>query len=323
MKKFLEDLKKELRKKNMKNEEINDIIADHEEMIQNALDEGLNETEIIEKFGNPKNLAEELADFSAKKNSEDDRVGSEDEQDYRLWKSFEVNDDLFNAEISLTEEDIAFRLSKDDKINILFNGKLHEDRYVLTFDDALLLFKSTKRFDLGFFIRKSENTNFIFEIPERLIADEFKFHSVSADIDISGIRANNLQISTTSGDMQITNVKFGDVKWHTVNGDIDVKNAEIKSLNASQVSGDVQFTNVTIAGAFHINTVSGDLSLIDSSCDELDLHTVSGDLDGREFYPKKVTLKAVSGDISITNKEKTPIEILKKSSVSGDISINN
>ena len=48
MKKYLEDLKQELLKKKLTNKEIEEILTDHEEMIQNAMDEGLSEDEINE-----------------------------------------------------------------------------------------------------------------------------------------------------------------------------------------------------------------------------------------------------------------------------------
>ncbi len=321
MKKFLEDLQKELQKKHMKSEEIKDIISDHEEMIQNAMEEGLSEAQIMEKFGEPKNLAKDLADVSKQKNSEendDDCCG----EDYKLWKSFEVNKDTFNVDVSLTQEDVCFRPSKDKMINVYYSGKLSEDKFTLKYENDLLTFIGPKHISM-FFNLKSKNVKFTFEIPENMTADEFKFRSVNADCEFSGIKANNFIISTTNGDLEIKDVKFGDVKWNTVNGDIILSNAELKSLSSSQVSGDIEFNHVNIAGAFRVNTVSGDMNLTDSSCDELDLHTVSGDVNGKEFYPKKVTLKAISGDISITNKEKTVIEIIKKSSISGDITINN
>ena len=322
MKKFLQDLQKELQKKHMKSEEINDIISDHEEMIQNAIDEGLSEAQIIEKFGDPKNLADELADDSKMKNSEE----NDDEcckEEYKLWKSFEVTKDTFNVDISLTQEDVCFKPSKDKLINVYYLGKLAEDKYTLKFENDLLTFNGPKHVNLFFINLRSQQVKFMFEIPENMIADEFKFRSVNADCEFSGIKANNFIISTTNGDLEIKDVKFGDVKWNSVNGDINLTNADLKSLCSSQVSGDIECKRVKIAGPFRVHTVSGDMNLTDSCCDELDLHTVSGDVNGKEFYPKKVILKAISGDICITNKEKTIIEIIKKSSVSGDIKINN
>jgi len=58
MKKYLEDLRQELVKQKLTNKEIEEIMADHEEMIRTAMEEGLSEEEIKAKFGQPKQVAE-------------------------------------------------------------------------------------------------------------------------------------------------------------------------------------------------------------------------------------------------------------------------
>ncbi len=322
MKKFLQDLQKELQKKHMKSEEIEDIISDHEEMIQNAIDEGLSEAEIIEKFGDPKNLAEELSDDSKMKDSEEFEDDFDDKE-YKLWKSFEPSNEIINIDISLTQEDVCFRPSTNNLINVSSKGKFSETKYSLKYANDLLTFTGPKHVNLFFSNLNSRQVAFLIEIPANTTVNEFKFKSVNADCEFTGIKVNNFVISNTNGDLEIKKVQFGDVKWNSVNGDITLTDAELQSLSSSQVSGDVELTRVKINGAFRVNTVSGDINLVDSSCDELDLHTVSGDVCGANFYPKKVILKSISGDITITNKEKTVIEIIKKSSVSGDININN
>jgi len=62
MKKFLENLRTELKKKHINEGEIEEILRDHEEMIDEALAEGLSEEDITKKFGNPEQVA---ADISA------------------------------------------------------------------------------------------------------------------------------------------------------------------------------------------------------------------------------------------------------------------
>ncbi len=60
MKKFLKDLEKELKKLHMNNKDIAEIMADHKEMLEQALYDGLTDEEIEIKFGDPEKLAKEL-----------------------------------------------------------------------------------------------------------------------------------------------------------------------------------------------------------------------------------------------------------------------
>ena len=67
MKTFLENLTKELKKNQVNENDIKEIIQDHEEMIKEAIDDGLNEADIEEKFGNPEDLAKDLAESFSNK----------------------------------------------------------------------------------------------------------------------------------------------------------------------------------------------------------------------------------------------------------------
>jgi DUF4097 and DUF4098 domain-containing protein YvlB len=78
---------------------------------------------------------------------------------------------------------------------------------------------------------------------------------------------------------------------------------------------------VYVGKEMKLNTVSGDIRIEDSLCQDCALHSVSGDITGMEFYPSRVSLKSVSGDITIKNKNHTDIEIVSKSTLTGDIHI--
>ena len=58
--KYIEDLKIELSKTDLTDYEINEIIEDFQEMINEALEQGVEEKDFEAKFGSPKQLASEL-----------------------------------------------------------------------------------------------------------------------------------------------------------------------------------------------------------------------------------------------------------------------
>jgi DUF4097 and DUF4098 domain-containing protein YvlB len=49
---------------------------------------------------------------------------------------------------------------------------------------------------------------------------------------------------------------------------------------------------------------------------------VNGDVEGKEFYPKMISFKSVSGDLDIKNNERTDIKMQKTNTLSGKININ-
>ncbi len=317
MKKYLEDLRQELVKQKLTNKEIEEIMADHEEMIRTAMEEGLSEEEIKAKFGQPKQVAEELAD-----NDQVEPDEQEDNNDLVLWKTFTVEKDQIKVNVNLISEDITYQLSDNNEIKVYYEGNGKVDKYEVSYEKNEFKLYAPKRMGFHFSFNKSDGLRFLVELPKHVVVEEFKHNTVSSDSEIKNLTVNQLTINTTSGDLLIKNNQIDQVKLNSVSGDCEIKDSKIKEINFSQVSGDGQLTNVTISGDFKVNTVSGDLEIQNVSCDNFEIRSVSGDVDGKEFYPNKVTLKSVSGDIDIKNKESHYIEIVKKSTISGDINIS-
>lgn len=316
MKKYIEDLRQELLKQKLTNKEIEEIIADHEEMIQNAIDEGLSEEEIIQKFGKPEQLAKELADFEPK-----DDVEQVSTDHFNLWQSFEANEDEISVLVKLTSEDVTYQTTDDPMIKVYYRGKGKISVYDVSFEKGNFQLISDRGFGLRFAFSKENNIDFLIELPKGVSISDFTSQSVSSDVVIKNLMISKFKLTTTSGDVDIENARLGESQWHTVSGDLSVKDSLFDSLSSSQVSGDIRFERVKIQKDIRCNTVSGDFGITDSTCEELHFSSISGDLNGKEFYPKQVSLKSVSGDIKIKNKERSAITVLKKSSVSGDIDI--
>jgi len=318
MKKFIEDLRQELSKRNMKTSDIDDIIADHEEMIETAKVEGLTEDEMRKRFGDPVKLADELSDFSAKDSDEEELT-----DDFQIWKSFSVTSNGIDVDVHLVSEDITFKPSLNGEIKVYQSGIKDLDKYDLDFTGKKLTLKAPK-YQVGLFMRRhSEDQAFIVELPKTLILETFSYNSVSSDFKFSNLNVEEFTLNTTSGDLEIKHANLGKTKWNTVSGDILVNDSKVKVLTSSQVSGDMTIQNVFVLENMSLNTVSGDAKIDHVICNQCSVHSVSGDIDGLEFYPESVSLKSVSGDVTIKNKEAKTIKIISKSTVSGDIDIHS
>ncbi len=323
MKKYLKDLEAELKKNQVSEEEIAEILQDHEEMINSALNEGLSEEELYEKFGDPKDVAEELSADAASDNnsSNDDKETSEGNEAKKVYEFTGVLDD-YNVNITLVNEDVFFKLSNEDKITVEAKNIDHPDRFTVKFVDNELVITSPKNygFKWGFFRR--EGGKFIVTLPKEKAIDKIGIKLVNGDVSMHGLKIKHLKFESTNGDMKLDDLIVDEFQIRTVNGDIDANDLTAGSFNGSMVNGDMKLKGITVAGDIVLNTVSGDIKISDSSCEQASMRTVSGDLKGKEFYPKKVSLASVSGDIVIENNDdgKT-IEVLRKKSLSGDIRI--
>ncbi|MDO9629044.1 MAG: DUF4097 family beta strand repeat-containing protein [Acholeplasmataceae bacterium] len=320
MKKFLEDLKKELQKRNLSSEDIEEILADHEEMIQSALAQGLSEEELNSRFGDPVSLADELADTSA------ERVEAKQAKydDYQLYKTFLVKSVDLSIESSLVSENITYQASEDDSIKVYYQGKSKIDDYEISYQGNVLKIAAPKKIGFLFMRNIKDDLNFIVEVPKTSIIKEFTLKGVSSNLKVLNLDSKDFVLSTTSGDVTLTNVKLGTAKWNTVSGDIHVSQSQIETLTSSQVSGDLFMNHVVVLGNIRLSTVSGDVKAENATGKICEFSSVSGDLKGIEFYPTKLTLKSVSGDVTIHNQsEDKKIEDVKSKSVSGKVVIKN
>ena len=317
MKKYLEDLKQELIKRKLTSEEIDEIIQDHKEMISNAIDEGLSEDEIMKKFGQPSQVASELADFNDK-----EPALQESTDEYQCFKTFEVLEDTFSAHVNLISEDITYQVGSDEKIKVFYKGKGKVEQYEISYEKNEFRLSAPKKLGFNFSFSKENGIDFLVELPREVILNVLKQVTISSDSELKNIKANDLIINTTSGDVTVLSCKIGKMKLHSVNGDAKFKDSSFDDVVISQVSGDVTMENSNIEKDYRGNTVSGDIELEDVTCVNFESSAVSGDVNGKNFYPQRIIFKSISGDLNIKNSEKKYIEIVKKSSLSGDISIS-
>lgn len=319
MKKYLEDLKKELSKRKFKKHEIEDILNDYQEMIDQGISEGLSEEELEKKFGSPEKVARELSDDYEP--SKEEKI---DEEEFKLWKTFDSKDKSLNIHIKIIDDDVIIKATSDEKISIYYQGDFDEDRYELTFDEQNLKLSAPpfKGFKFNHFLKSNKETTFMILIPEDQLIELFNYSVVNSDLMIEDVKANTFNLSTTNGDVDIHSSYLGNFKISTVNGDLKCKNIYVDSIHSTQVSGDIKMIDSTINKELKMNSVSGDITFNHTTCNTLDCSTVSGDIKGNEFYPKVINFKTISGDIHLKNEHKEHIEINKKAPFTGKVKID-
>lgn len=172
-------------------------------------------------------------------------------------------------------------------------------------------------------------------VPETLKLANLEVDSVSADIDLDSIQAESASISTTSGNVELTNCVVTDTvqvdtisgwldmslmelletfSWDTTSGALQLTAPAVKTFSANSVSGAVSLDLEEAPEALDVKTTSGniDLALPEDASFTLDYDSTSGDLttdlphrtekgqyifgDGKNEY----VIGTVSGDVRIT-----------------------
>lgn len=318
MKNFLEDLKKELSKRNIAKDAIEDILKDHEDMIKEALEDGLSEEDLEKRFGTPEHIAETLA-------SEEDVAEEESETHTEKNHMYEFDFDQkeMSIQIELTNEDVYIKPTEKKSVCVNIENADDLKDYVVEFNDQTLNVTRKKQNKMfSFFSSKAKNTKIYISIPAETLIKSLIVKQTNGDIVLKDLNTKHISLNLVNGDIDIKEVIAEGLKFHIVNGDIELQKIKANTLYSSQVSGDLEIKNSVIDGDLEVKTVSGDIELEEVTCDMFEADSVSGDIDGKEFYPKMIRFKSLSGDLNIKNKEKKEIKIIKKSTLSGDINVD-
>lgn len=317
--KYIEDLKKELNKANFSSSEIEEIIEDFTEMIDEAIDSGLNEDELEAKFGSPEKIVNELHKEGEKEDEfvEDEETNSNDELEF-------LPDNNYSIVISLVNEDINIKVDNVDKITVEPVRVRKLKNYLITFKDNTLILKKQNRSAFSWFGSSySGGGTFNIVLPKSILVKDLDFSIINGDGSISGLKLEKMKFKTTNGDFDINELNVVDTHIESINGDLKLENITSEQLRLSFVSGDSQFRKIQLKDELHLNTVSGDIEVEEMSCKKAFIKTISGDIDANEFYTDEIIVRTISGDVKITNKDTNrKINTIKKSTISGDIVIN-
>ena len=115
-------------------------------------------------------------------------------------------------------------------------------------------------------------------LPRDIALDKVDVSTVSANVTAPDLKADQLSVNTTSGDMRLAPTgKTGKLTLNTVSGDIRVEAAEAGECRIASTSGDISAT-IPAAGRTKLASVSGKVSLKIRTADEIDIGTTSGDV---------------------------------------------
>lgn len=134
----------------------------------------------------------------------------------------------------------------------------------------------------------------------QIVLENLTVTTISGDAksDLSFQIQNTFRVSTTSGDIRFNNVKANSLQISAVSGDINIEET-IGDLMASSISGCISINSAE--GNILLNAVSGDIEL-DSLQGYFELGATSGDIYVRngKGYGR---VNTVSGDVSISLNE--------------------
>jgi len=161
----------------------------------------------------------------------------------------------------------------------------------------------------------------IFNIDLNSFFDWFTGSAVKLYIP-AGTNFENVDIKTTSGNMNIPSLNGQSVQLHDTSGDIRLGSVTANSLTAGLTSGGITADSVT-ADTCDIGVVSGDINVKEINASRLTAGAVSGGVTLSGSIRDQIDAHAVSGDIRLTLAGKAADYVKTLHTVSGDIRVDN
>lgn len=175
---------------------------------------------------------------------------------------------------------------------------------------------------------RGDGVEVVVDVPERVGA--FFGREPRIRVDVRAPHGTSLAFTTASADVSATG-RLGDVRGKTASGDVTVPSAE--SVTVKTASGDVRVGDVagaaslqstsgdvragSVGGPLDASVVSGDLRIDASAAGGL-VSSVSGDVELGAVAEGEVTVKSVSGDVTVGVREGSRVHV-DVSTVSGDL----
>ena len=225
--------------------------------------------------------------------------------------------DITSVEVQTSGGDVTFGVSQDDNVYIveLSKTQLTEDKLarILT-QDGLLTIAQGQKYSAGslLFSYGMLSSDFEIYLPQRAW-HTLKITTSSGDVELEkDLEVANLDIHTTSGDIEAPGVSAGVIHIQTVNGDLEFMgncsvlelktvngdmnvNGGLERLTAESTNGDFRLKLSAMPQELSIHTVNGDTNLYlpDNDGFALKYQRVNGDV--RSDFDLKTSLNDKSG----------------------------
>lgn len=310
MQTFLTALKNKLLLAGFTQNEVNAIIVDYQEMIDQAIKQGLKEEAIEDTFGSVEQIVAEIKQNSTTKAFED--IGQLiNRYDKKL---------IQNIDIDLVNEDVKVMTHEESYFKLTYDGIFDHNFVSVEVSNETLIIKNNKKYQ-G--LKKDRHKlSFYLYVPKDVRLNQVAVGSINGELNLQQISGNQLKVYNVNGLSKLYNNEFLEIKFDGVNATCFINNNFSDVLNAKTVSGNLELIENDTTETLSVTTVSAKINIQHTMIQHLKVNTVSGHIQCNEVYPEKLYFHSISGHITFENNDTSKeIKIENKRTMSGKVII--
>ena len=145
--------------------------------------------------------------------------------------------------------------------------------------------------------------------------------STSGAVSVSGTFDGDVKASCTSGEIKLNNITAKDVNLSVTSGDIKINNANLSSVETDTMSGDIELEKLICTGDIDADTTSGDVEFDSVNAENYTVNTTSGKVDAEILEPKIYNVSTVSGNTNVPKNISSSEGYFNAETVSGNIKV--
>lgn len=233
-------------------------------------------------------------------------------------KTYQIEQSFRQIDISSINGDVTVLPAENNECSVICREEPHFSYSVEVQNDTLKIVHKDERpwyMHFGFFFFQKDPDLQVFlpkqdyealkvlsvsgdiSVSDALTFQSATIKSTSGDCVFSATAQQEFSAQTVSGDIRATHLG-GSVKIGTTSGDIELFELKAAAMEIKTVSGEVKLEKAT-AESMTLGTVSGDIEL--GSCDagRINITTVSGNVTGRLLSKKQFITKTTSGEVRV------------------------
>lgn len=228
---------------------------------------------------------------------------------------------LRGVDIQLDADDVRIVAGEGDRIETIWSAQNVSGEPVVTMEGHTLTIRRRNPdvFKTFFSVFTKDGGELTVRVPHGYAAD-YKISTTSGDVRVSEVDVETIEVSSTSGDVRVepdAAVRAKNVKAGTVSGDVTVSACAV-DVAVNTVSGDM-FVSCD-ANKVDVQTVSGKVH-VEGACEEWGADSVSGEIElVCTIAPtRKIDANTMSGSVRVALPADVRGFVADMSSVSGHI----
>ena len=217
--------------------------------------------------------------------------------------TFSVSD-VNNISIDMENCDITIKKTNEKDIRVTATSVSEKYKAELSGDTLMISSPKTKNFMVNITLFTNIDPKVEIALPEKEY-EKLDLRSGVGDIDMSDLKFGDIIFNTGTGDNELNNITCGKMDITCGVGDSEISNITCDSCSFAAGTGDMEIRNITSKGELRIKSGVGDTDISGAEVGGFSFETGTGDTEFAGTVNGNIKVDAGVGDIelALTNPE--------------------